>query len=177
MAWTSQRPHLVPTAFVPRESCGCTAAATLNESGEAASRRTGRCETACCTGSSGFSSRGGHDRPGGVRLERAVNAIERGLDVGAGAREPMLADLAEAAAALHSVNPRWTTISAVVACLEQYQRDLGRRVARGQSAARFQAGITAMAVELSRCVTQAAATATTGLNEAMTLDHELSVSS
>jgi signal transduction histidine kinase len=74
------------------------------------------------------------------------------------------------------VNPRWTTISAVVACLQLYQRDLGKRVGRGQSAARFQGGITEMAVELSRCITQAAATARTGLNETMDLDHELSVS-
>jgi signal transduction histidine kinase/ABC-type sugar transport system substrate-binding protein len=170
-------PHLVPTAFVPRESCGCTAAATLNESGEGGFAADGPVRDRLLHRLERLLIEGEATTVQEVSaLERAVNAIERGLDVGAGAREPMLADLAEGAAALHSVNPRWTTISAVVACLEQYQRDLGRRVARGQSAARFQAGITAMAVELSRCVTQAAATATTGLNEAMTLDHELSVS-
>ncbi|MGD0448823.1 MAG: substrate-binding domain-containing protein, partial [Candidatus Dormibacteria bacterium] len=168
--------HLVPTAFVARESCGCTAAATLTEIGEGGSAEDGPARDRLLHRLERLLIRGEATTVQDVSaLERAVDAIERGLDVGAGAREPMLADLAEAAAALHSVNPRWTVINAVVACLEQYQRDLGRRVARGQSAARFQSGITKMAVELSRCVTQSAAAARAGLTEAMTLDHELSV--
>ena len=169
--------HLVPTVFMPRESCGCTAAATLSDSGESGSPEDGmardrllhRLERLLIGGEASTVQQMS-------ALERAVDAIERGLDVGSKARDPVPADVAEAASTLHSVNPRWTTISAVVACLQQYQRDLGKRVARGQSAARFQGGITEMAVELSRCVTQAAANARVALNETMTKDHELSVS-
>ena len=169
--------HLVPTAFVARESCGCTAAATLSDGGEGGSLEDGLARDRLRRRLERLLIEGEATTPQQASaLERAIDAIERGLDVGPGARDPVVADLAKAAAALHSVNPRWTTISAVVACLQQYQRDLGKRVARGQNAARFQSRITDVAVELSRCVTQAAATARAGLNETMTLDHELSVS-
>jgi signal transduction histidine kinase len=168
------RSHLVPTTFVPRESCGCTAGATLSESGSAEDglardRLLHRLERLLIEGEATTVQQVS-------ALERAVDAIERGLNVGAKAHETVSANLAEAAVALHAVNPRWTTISAVVSCLQLYQRDLGGRVTRGQSAARFQGGITEMAVELSRCITQAAAAARASLNETMDLDHELSVS-
>jgi signal transduction histidine kinase len=169
--------HLVPTVFVPRESCGCTAVTRLTESDEAGSSEDGLARDRLLHRLQRLLIEGeGPTVQHLPALEKAVDAIERALDVGARAHDAVPADLAEAAVALHSVNPRWTTISAVVACLQLYQRDLGKGVARGHGAARFRSGITEMAVELSRCITQAAATARAGLNETMDLDHELSVS-
>ena len=64
----------------------------------------------------------------------------------------------------------------VVACLREYQTDLGKPLSRGQGAARFERGITEMAIELSRCITQGEAGARAALHDVMTVDHELSVS-
>jgi len=169
--------HLVPTVFVPRESCGCTAAAALGTGDERETseerpardlllRRLERCLIEGETPTAHQMS----------ALARAVDAIERGLDVGVKAKQPVREGVSEAAAALYSVCPRWTTISNVVACLREYQRDLGGTVARGQQAARFQRGITEIAVELSRCVNKGEAGILGALHDTMTLDHELSVS-
>jgi len=122
------------TAFVPRESAAVRGR-TLNESGEAASRRTAgarrllhRLER--------FSSRGGHDRPG-VSPRETVNAIERGWTWGRSSRA-MLADLAEAPR-LHSVNragPRsalWSPASAVQRTWEEVPEAERRRFQRHHS--------------------------------------------
>jgi signal transduction histidine kinase len=167
--------HLVPALLVPRESCGCTAAARIRDPDEldpapaqpAAERLLRRLERRLVEG-------GAPTAEQTAALERAVEVIVSRLEPAPG--EPVPDGLAEAAATLYSVNPRWTTISAVVACLRQYQRDLGKRLGRGQGAARLQRGITEMAIELSRCVTQGESAARAALHDTMTLDHELSVS-
>ncbi len=169
--------HLVPTVFVPRESCGCTGAALLGHSGEPGSPEERPARDLLLRRLERLLIEG---EPPTVQqtsaLERAVDAIELGLNVGVKAKHPVRAGVSEAASALYSVSPRWTTISAVVACLRQYQLELGEGVLRGQSAARFQRGITEVAVELSRYVTQGEANARGALHDTMTLDHELSVS-
>ncbi|MGD1034205.1 MAG: substrate-binding domain-containing protein [Candidatus Dormibacteria bacterium] len=168
-------PHLVPTVFVPRESCGCTAAQAAGDilgpsatGGEPASRRLlRRLERLLIEGEAPTA-------PQTAALERAVKIIVECLEPAPGDGVPDC--LGEAAADLYSVSPRWPTISAVVACLREYQRELGKRLSRGQGAARFQQGITEMAIELSRCITQGEASARAALHDVMSVDHELSVS-
>jgi len=167
--------HLVPTALVPRESCGCTAATAIHDNedpDQAPARPAAECllrrlERRLSEGTAPTPEQT-------AALERAVDVIVSRLGPASG--DPVPDGLSEAAATLYSVSPRWTTISAVVACLRQYQRDLGKPLSRGQSAARFQRGITEMAIELSRCVTQGESNARAVLHDTMTLDHELSVS-
>ncbi len=167
--------HLVPAVLVPRESCGCTAAARIRDTDDldsvpaqtAAERLLRRLERRLVEGEAPTAEQTS-------ALARAVDVIVACLEPASG--DPVPTGLEEAAATLYSVNPRWTTISAVVACLRQYQKDLGKRPGRTQGAARLQPGITEMAIELSRCVTQGESAARAALHDTMTLDHELSVS-
>ena len=167
--------HLVPTVFIARESCGCTPATVIGSLPDPSSRLR-------------LSAR--------QRLVRHLEmlliegepptawqtaALERAAGLIAGCMEPETVEgvppcLADAAVALYSVSPRWTTISAVVACLRQYQRDLGSQLSEGAGAERFERGVTEMAVELSRCITQGESNARAALHDTMTLDHDLSVS-
>ena len=167
--------HLVPAVLVPRESCGCTAATRIRDTDDLdsvaaqtpAERLLRRLERRLIEGEAPTAQQA-------AALERAVEVIVECLEPAAGGAVPDC--LGEAAAALYSISPRWTTISAVVACLRQYQKDLGKRLSRGQGAARLQQGITEMAIELSRCVSRGESHARAALHDTMTLDHELSVS-
>jgi signal transduction histidine kinase len=164
--------HLVPTVFVPRESCGCSPSAVLGEGDEpkeipARDRLVHRLERLLIGGEPPTAQQT-------AALQRAVDVIDRCME--ADPTTPVPDGLAEAAAAVYSVSPRWTSINAVVACLRRYQQELGKRVAKGEAAARFQRGITEMAVELSRCVSQGEATERSILHDTLTMDHELSVS-
>jgi len=169
--------HLVPTVFLPRESCGCTTADVLGDGGGPGSPQARparqlllrRLERALIEGEAPTAQQV-------ADLERAVDAIERGLETLASSRDPERERVSEAALALYSVSPRWTTISKVVECLREYEHDLGKGVLRGQRTARFHRAITEMAVELSRCITQREANTIAALHDTMTLDHELSVS-
>ena len=167
--------HLVPTVFMARESCGCSAAAVIGDLQDpvasadlpARERLLLRLERLLVEGES----------PTGVHtaaIVRAVDLILSAMELTGESAGPARGLLAEAAAAIYSVSPRRTTLDATVACLRQYLDDVGVTPAAWRW--RYGGCITDIAVELSGCISRAEAGARAALHEVMTLDHELSVS-
>ncbi len=168
--------HRVPTSFVARESCGCATGSAPEVFGDPG--------TALPTTPK--------DRLR-FRLQRLLNGIEplppeqsAALDVAveAIARCAQLgkeSDQAggcaprEAAQALFSISPRWTTITASVNCARRYWQELEAARDPAEDAAHLQAGITEILVELSRLLAQRESTANTVLNLQMRREHQLSM--
>ncbi len=169
-------PRLIPTVFVPRESCGCTAASTV-----------GGLDTA-----DELLPRSPRDRLR-LRLERKLlgwdpptvrqaAALDNAVDlivrcVAPPAAEPSSDGFHEAAQALSFIGPHSTAIAATMACLREYGREL--RAAPGgdgYSQVRVERCITELAVELSESLARAEVGARTALRRSVSLGHRLSIS-
>ncbi|MGO8687874.1 MAG: diguanylate cyclase domain-containing protein [Candidatus Dormibacteria bacterium] len=164
-------PHLVPTTFVPRESCGCSAG-----SPDGADPLPGSTPEARLRSSLERLARGTDPLPAeeAAALDRAVELIARCAERARAGSEPAPADHAEAAQALYSVSPRWTTITAALEAVRRYGEELA--LAAGGAAARFESDITELIAELSRCLAQRDSTANTALHVQMRREHQLSMS-
>ncbi len=160
-------PHLVPTTFIARESCGCSAGATAQALASPAS--------ACAPAEQNLRLRLerlllGSDQPTAEQadhLDRAVALMVAGL-----AAEPAEGggELSEAARRLFAVSPRWTTITAAIDCCRAYQRD------GGGGATADPARLTDLAVELSRALAQHEQRAHSDLNHSVARQFQLTIS-
>ena len=167
--------HLAPTVFVARESCGCTGASVVSEMSEsdAASplspgeRLRQRLAQLLVVG----------ERPTARQadaLDSAVAIIVSFAELTHPATESPRDGTRALAMALYSVSPRWSTITAAVACLRQYQRELDALPNDTLDTVLFELGITQVVIDLSRCMAQWEATTRAALHETMSENHELS---
>ena len=175
----------VPTSFIPRESCGCTTRSALQALADpdpdlfALPRERLRHRLGLLL----F----GAERPSAERaalLDGAVGLIAAESEGGPVAAPERSARIREAAARLHEVSPRWTTIAAAVDCLREYHRELRAGAASGGTPGPAggtapalrppgaalpppaEAGVTDMAVEISRELAEAQSAANTALHRA-----------
>jgi diguanylate cyclase (GGDEF)-like protein len=144
------RRHLVAATFVARESCGCTATSALQLTAAHGDLFSSPEERLRLRLEQLLAEPGGRRRVDRSALDRAVRLLTAGgaLD---GGRE---ADLRRAAAALRAVNPHWPAVPAVVDCLHEYRRELGRTAAAHRGEGDVERGVTRLAVELSRSVVE-----------------------
>jgi diguanylate cyclase (GGDEF)-like protein/PAS domain S-box-containing protein len=166
--------HLVPTWFVPRESCGCAtgSAAEVIAELDPASLPTPRDRLRFRLQRLLF---GGEPLPPeeSATLDEAVELIAGCVGPGCGATEPAHDACRRAARALFSLSPRWTTITACVDCLRRYCQEVGD--AAPEAGAPLEEGISEVILELSRALAQREATANTTLHLQMRREHQLSM--
>jgi diguanylate cyclase (GGDEF)-like protein/PAS domain S-box-containing protein len=168
--------HLVPTAFVPRESCGCATRSAVDAVDEPDALRFPtpkdrlrfRLERILC----GVEALPAQQT---AALDEAVELMVRCVEQGCGGSEPVPRDFHHAAEALYSISPRWTTIATAVDCLRRYGQELSAIPNVGKDSARFEASVTELAVELSRSLAQRESTASTALHVEMRHKYELSM--
>jgi len=167
--------HLAPTVFLPRESCGCTTSSVVREMSESDTeshrppreRLRQRLEWLLICG----------ERPTARQtdaLDRAVATMVSFTERTPPVTAPPADGSREVALALYSVSPRWTTITAAVACLRQYRSELDALPGDTLDSAGFELAVTQVVIELSRCMAQWEATTRAALHETMSQDHELS---
>ncbi|MGA8016416.1 MAG: GGDEF domain-containing protein, partial [Candidatus Dormiibacterota bacterium] len=172
------RRHLVPTWFVPRESCGCTIQSALRVMGAGdpdlfappRARLRERLDRLLHA-----AEPRGPDQV--AALDRVVDLLIGDAPSPEGTGRDRVAEVREAAAQLYSISPRWSTITAAVGCLREYRRELrsaGVEVVAGADLAEER--ITDVAVELSRALAQREATANTELNLAIARQLQVSMS-
>jgi diguanylate cyclase (GGDEF)-like protein/PAS domain S-box-containing protein len=166
--------HLVPTWFVPRESCGCATGSAVEVIAELdpASLPTPRDRLRFRLQRLLF---GGEPLPPEelATLDQAVELIAGCVGPGCGATEPAHDACRRAARALFSLSPRWTTITACVDCLRRYCQEV--RDAAPEAGAPLEEGISEVMLELSRALAQREATANTTLHLQMRREHQLSM--
>ena len=166
--------HLVPTWFVPRESCGCATGSAVEVIAELdpASLPTPRDRLRFRLQRLLF---GGEPLPPeeSATLDEAVELIAGCVGPGCGATEPAHDACRRAARALFSLSPRWTTITACVDCLRRYCQEV--RDAAPEAGAPLEEGISEVMLELSRALAQREATANTTLHLQMRREHQLSM--
>jgi DNA-binding LacI/PurR family transcriptional regulator/signal transduction histidine kinase len=167
--------HLVPTEFVPRESCGCSAASTVEglETPDELLPHSPRDRLRLRLERQLL----GLDPPTAgqaAALDRAVDLIVR--CVAPREAEPAPDGFHEAAQALSSVNPRSTAITATMACLRQYGREVTPRPGDTNGLARFERGINELAVELAQSLAQGEANVRAAFRREMSVRHRLSMS-
>jgi diguanylate cyclase (GGDEF)-like protein len=176
---SATRPRLVPTWFVPRESCGCTTQSALQVMGErdpdlfaAPRQRLGERLERLLTGS---------EPPGPARaagLKRAVDLLvgEGGIGApqeagrSASPPTPRMSALRDGAELLFSLSPRWTTIRAVVDCLREYRQESGP-----SSPGLTERDVTDVAVELSRALAERETATGAALRAALSEQFQLSM--
>ncbi len=168
--------HLIPTTFVPRESCGCAIGATVAASGEPdplvfttpRARLRARLEALL---------QGAEPLPPTTAsaLDGAVEMIAACAEGSHDEAQPVPCDFRGAAHALYSVSPRWTTISATVDCLRRYRKDLSSVPGAAARTVQFDASITELAIELSRSLAERESTEKTDLHLQMRREHQLSM--
>jgi signal transduction histidine kinase len=166
--------HLVPTVFVPRESCGCSQTPAVQAlAGE------GDLETA--TPERRFHRRLEQLLSGPEQLSAAQRrSLDRGADLLlrlAGEVRPALlstdAEFTEAGLALFAVNPHWTTIRCVEACLRAYWAENVSSAGRDRSfeSERF---LQEMGIELARLLSEIEGSARTELQLMLDAEHDVS---
>jgi DNA-binding LacI/PurR family transcriptional regulator/signal transduction histidine kinase/DNA-binding NarL/FixJ family response regulator len=169
--------HLVPTTFIPRESCGC-----------------GHASTVVALAGDGIPNAVGPEQRFRRRLEKLVTSPERlsvaqrqSLDRAAGvllrlatARPPAPwaddAEFNEASLALLDVRPHWTTIRWVEACLQAYWNEISPDVGRDGKTLEFEGFLRELGIELTRLLLEIEGKARTELHAALTAEHDLSAS-
>jgi diguanylate cyclase (GGDEF)-like protein/PAS domain S-box-containing protein len=104
-----------------------------------------------------------------------VEAIARCAQMGGEGDQTSGCAHREAARALFSISPRWTTITASVNCVRRYWLELEADREPAEDASHPQADITEILVELSRLLAQRESTASTVLNLQMRREHQLSM--
>ena len=145
--------HRVPTSFVIRESCGCATGSALEMVGDADPslpplRRTG-------SGSASSELLNGIEplpAEQSAALDVAVEAIARCAQMGGEGDQTSGYAHREAARALFSISPRWTTITASVNCARRYWLELEADREPAEEASHPQADITEILVELLDCL-------------------------
>ncbi|MGD0834863.1 MAG: diguanylate cyclase [Candidatus Dormibacteria bacterium] len=169
-------PHRVATAFLPRESCGCSAATTLDAAGEPDASAGGSVRERMRFRLSHLLQVGEHPTPEEeIALDTAGMVLARVVDDPAG-EDPGPAEIQRAAEALCLLAPRWTTVSAVAACLRASAREAAAGTVGGEAAAGVDARITDVVVELSRSMAQRDMGARTVLHRALRDGYALSMS-
>ena len=169
--------HLVPTVFVPRESCGCSHASTVE-----------------ALAGDDILEAAAPEQRFRRRLERLLTGPEplsvaqrQSLDIGAGlilrlARERPTApwapdaDFNEAGLALLGVMPHWTTIRYVEACLQKYWAETTRGAERGDEVLAFERFLRELVTELSRLLSEIESTTRTELQLTLDAEHDVSTS-
>jgi DNA-binding LacI/PurR family transcriptional regulator/signal transduction histidine kinase len=169
--------YLVPTRFLIRESCGCARSQmAIEDLGDleqdallllsSQQRLRLRLERQLLDQKPATADEA-------TALVRAVELIASCVEPGAG--PPMPGQLADAARALHSVNPHWAAIPATIACLRQYGRELETDPHDSQSTLRFERTINALTVEMSQSLVQAETEARTALYREIGLGFQVSM--
>jgi DNA-binding LacI/PurR family transcriptional regulator/signal transduction histidine kinase/DNA-binding NarL/FixJ family response regulator len=170
--------HLVPTVFVPRESCGCSLASTvtafagddiLNAAGPE-QRFRGRLEKLLVT------SPGRLSVAQRQSLDRAAEVILRLARERPPAPWADDAEFTEASLALLDVSPHWTTIRWVEACLQAYWDEISSDVGGDGKALEFEGFLRELAMELARLLLEIEDKARTELRTTLDAEHDLSAS-
>lgn len=170
-------PHRVPTSFVPRESCGCSTASTLDAIGQpdlgplASVRDRLRFRLARLLQMG--------ERPAAehaAALDVAALVLAQLTENPGEEGSPSPAQIQEAAEALCLIAPRWTTISSVAECLHAAGREVFSGSVDAQAGTRFEARITDLVVELARSLAQRDMTTNTMLHRVLRDGYELSMS-
>ena len=166
--------HLVPTWFVPRESCGCATGSAVEVIGEMdpASFPTPRDRLRFRLQRLLF---GGEPLPPeeSATLDEAVELLAGCAGPGSGESDAAPDACRRAARALFSLSPRWTTITACVDCLRRYCQEV--RDAAPEAGAPLEQSIAEVMLELSRALAQRESTANTTLHLQMRREHQLSM--
>jgi DNA-binding LacI/PurR family transcriptional regulator len=159
----------IPTAFIPRESCGCSAPGPLPPSSAAgdgratAEKRLGsHLERLILTGTPA------EENP--AALTAAVDRIVE--QARSGDRAP--GALREAARLLHTANPRATAIGASVECIRRYHREVGEAWLP-EDRTRMEAGVAEFAIELARLRGQRQVLENAALHAAVGRQSQLSI--
>ncbi|MGD1052918.1 MAG: substrate-binding domain-containing protein [Candidatus Dormibacteria bacterium] len=166
--------HLVPASFVPRESCGCTTASAVDDLGDANPQvDTSPRDRLQLRLERHLLGRTPTPAPQAAALKRAVEMIVR--CVAPTTSRAMPDCFQEAAEALASLTPRTSAITATMACLREYGKELQTRP-RGRNTARLEERVAEMLAELSQCLAQSEANAQAALHRGIGLAHQLSMS-
>jgi diguanylate cyclase (GGDEF)-like protein/PAS domain S-box-containing protein len=168
--------HRVPTSFVARESCGCATGTAVGMLGEPdphllptpRDRLRFRLER-LLNGTEPMAA----DQS--AALDTAVEAIASSAQATGDGAPPARCAFREAAHALFSISPRWSTITVAVDCLRRYREELEASADSSTVAPDLEATITEMLVELSRSLAQRESTASTALHVQMRREHQLSM--
>jgi diguanylate cyclase (GGDEF)-like protein/PAS domain S-box-containing protein len=146
--------HVVPTEFIPRESCGCLLAPTLFRTQAAAQDVAGGMEgavqdagTPSCSAAENLVAtlRSKLSRPGAGKIEEGTLAeLAGGLvsclgRIGTGDELAEARSLQDALAGLYQLRPRQQTVETIIEALQQYRDDLTRD---GKSTKPFDRGWT-----------------------------------
>ena len=168
--------HRVPTSFVIRESCGCATGSALEMVGDAdpslPTTPKDRLRFRLQRLLNGIEPLPAEQS---AALDVAVEAIARCAQMGGEGDQTSGCAHREAARALFSISPRWTTITASVNCVRRYWLELEADREPAEDASHPQADITEILVELSRLLAQRELTASTVLNLQMRREHQLSM--
>ncbi len=168
--------HRVPTSFVIRESCGCATGSALEMVGDAdpslPTTPKDRLRFRLQRLLNGIEPLPAEQS---AALDVAVEAIARCAQMGGEGDQTSGCAHREAARALFSISPRWTTITASVNCVRRYWLELEADREPAEDASHPQADITEILVELSRLLAQRESTASTVLNLQMRREHQLSM--
>jgi signal transduction histidine kinase/DNA-binding LacI/PurR family transcriptional regulator len=169
--------HRVPSVFLPRESCGCRVLALLDQPGEpamvldAAPRDRLRSRLArALVGMEPLTA------PQTAALDRAVELVAGFAEAETDSGSPRGEAFREVARALWAVSARWTTATAAVACLRQYQAELAETAGPRRDAAELDSGIVEMVVEFGGSLAKRESNSRYALQTAMAQDHDLSMS-
>ena len=169
-------PHRVPTSFVPRESCGCSAASTLDAVGEPDGTPPTSVEDRLRFRLLRLLQMGENPTAEHVAaLDIAVPVLGR-LTLAPGEEgSPGPAQIQAAAEALCLIAPRWTTISSVAECMRAAGREALSRCEDPQAGEGLEARITGLIVEVGRSLAQRDLAASTVLHQVLRDGYELSM--
>ncbi|MGD1053897.1 MAG: substrate-binding domain-containing protein [Candidatus Dormibacteria bacterium] len=169
-------PHLVPTVFIPRESCGCAAASTV-------AALTGDEFLETDTPEERFRRRLERLLAGAPRLSAEERrSIDAGADVilrlARGRRSATWtsgADFVEAGRALLGLAPRWATIRGVEACLQRYW-DETSQAERDDKSLDFERFVRELVMELGGLLSEIESTARTELQLILDAERDVTTS-
>jgi len=169
--------YLVPSRFMTRESCGCSAAAMLGTLVDADVERRQDPRESLRASLQRVVTSGEPPTPDqATALDRAVDLIVRSSVPQPGTGELLSYGFRAAAEALNTASPRWSTVAGSATCVREYGRKVRPPGDGGETAVAFERCVTEMVVELCRRLSLGEAAARAALHETMTVDHQLSVS-
>ena len=145
------RRHLVPTVFIPRESCGCNLGSTVEaltgdeilETGAPEERFRRRLERLL----NGAGRLSAAERQSVASGAEVILRLARERPTGGWESD---ADFNQAGRALLGFAPDWTTIRSVEGCLQEYWAEASRGVERGDATLDFERFVRKLVMELAR---------------------------